>query len=75
MSPRRRGGRRRSPELQAGLDALKSDLARELARGRRAGPAGTEGPMVSRLLDLAERHVAQGRRRPDPDGDKDRGRT
>jgi hypothetical protein len=53
--------RRRSPELQAGLDRLKGEVA-----GR---PPEGDGPMVARLLDLAERHLAKRRASgPPPEG-------
>ncbi len=65
-----RRSRRRSPELQAGLDRLKREVAGTLKpRGPSAawgsGPARSgqpgHGPMVSRLLELADRHLARRR--------------
>ncbi len=64
--------RRRPPEVQAALDRLKRDIAASLAprgpgaRGQvrgtgRRGPSG-EGPMVTRMLDIAARHLDMKRR-------------
>lgn len=74
MSARRRRSRRRPPEVQAGLDQLKREVARTLTPRRpspwgsqaqgRAGsgsdPAG-EGSVVGRMLDIAARHVSRRR--------------
>lgn len=69
---RGRSRRRRSPELRAALDELKREVGQNLAaRRRRPGPdrspapggnaPGGDGPMVDRLIELAERHLARRR--------------
>ena len=68
-----RRSRRRPPEVQAALDRLKGEVARNMAGPPvseqttcsgwghpRPGPPG-DGPMVLHLLDLADRHLARSR--------------
>lgn len=61
MCARPSRSQRRSPELQAGLDRLKGEVA-----GR---PPEGEDPMVAHLLELADRHLARKRASgPPPEG-------
>ncbi len=72
MSARRGSRRRRPPEIQAALEALKRKMAQGLPPRTYSGPPGRwgddNGPMVSRLLDLADRHVSTRRDPARPDG-------